>query len=276
MASTARRPAGTRWARRASGWSIPSTAPSAFVREIPFFSTQIALLRAGELVLGVSSAPRLRRARLGRGGRRCFPERPPGAREPHRGARRGRSISTGNLKSLTHGSPRWQRFGSLVRGVGRIRGYGDFVHYHLLARGALDVVIESDVNILDIAALTVIVREAGGTFTDLRRRGGGSRRPRACWPPTAPARRDARDPRSRADEHPPPVLLELDHRRKIQLAQAPAVSVSRTAPSVQRPSPNSSSTRSAKRAASVGSCSVVMTVRPARASSRNSPSTTSW
>jgi histidinol-phosphatase len=51
--------------------------------------------------------------------------------------------------------------------VSRIRGYGDFVHYHLLARGALDVVIESDVNILDIGALTVIVREAGGTFTEL-------------------------------------------------------------------------------------------------------------
>ena len=51
--------------------------------------------------------------------------------------------------------------------ISRIRGYGDFVHYHLLARGSLDVVIESDVNILDIAALTIIVREAGGTFTDL-------------------------------------------------------------------------------------------------------------
>jgi histidinol-phosphatase len=37
----------------------------------------------------------------------------------------------------------------------------------MLARGALDVVIESGINILDIAALTVIVREAGGTFTDL-------------------------------------------------------------------------------------------------------------
>ena len=48
-----------------------------------------------------------------------------------------------------------------------MRGYGDFVHYHLLARGALDAVIESDVNILDIAALAVIVREAGGSFTDL-------------------------------------------------------------------------------------------------------------
>jgi histidinol-phosphatase len=37
----------------------------------------------------------------------------------------------------------------------------------LLSRGALDAVIESDVNILDIAALTVLVEEAGGTFTDL-------------------------------------------------------------------------------------------------------------
>jgi len=64
-------------------------------------------------------------------------------------------------------SPRWARYGELVARVNRIRGYGDFVHYHLLARGALDAVIESDVNILDIAALTVLVEEAGGTFTDL-------------------------------------------------------------------------------------------------------------
>ncbi len=56
----------------------------------------------------------------------------------------------------------------MIGGINRIRGYGDFVHYHLLARGALDVVIESDVNILDIAALTVIVEEAGGKFTDLK------------------------------------------------------------------------------------------------------------
>jgi histidinol-phosphatase len=75
-------------------------------------------------------------------------------------------VSTGNLKTLA-ASPAWARFGALIGGINRIRGYGDFVHYHLLARGALDVVIESDVNILDIAALTVIVEEAGGRFTDL-------------------------------------------------------------------------------------------------------------
>jgi len=48
-----------------------------------------------------------------------------------------------------------------------VRGYGDFYHYHLLASGRIDLVVESDVNILDIAALAVIVREAGGVFTDL-------------------------------------------------------------------------------------------------------------
>src|SRR4029078_9971656 len=78
----------------------------------------------------------------------------------------GAIVSSGNLKTLAR-SPQWARFGDLLWRVNRIRGYGDFVHYHLLARGALDVVIESDVNILDIAALTVIVEEAGGKFTDL-------------------------------------------------------------------------------------------------------------
>src|SRR5580698_4373299 len=39
-------------------WLVdPIDGTKSFVRECPFFSTQIALLRAGELVLGVSSAP---------------------------------------------------------------------------------------------------------------------------------------------------------------------------------------------------------------------------
>ena len=64
----------------------------------------------------------------------------------------------------------WARFGKLVTRAQRIRGYGDFLHYHLLAAGKIDVVIESDVNILDIAALAVIVEAAGGRFTDLEGR----------------------------------------------------------------------------------------------------------
>ena len=75
-------------------------------------------------------------------------------------------VSTGNIKTLSRG-PRWAVLAQLLQSANRTRGYGDFYHYHLLAQGSLDLVIESDVNILDIAALTVIVREAGGVITDL-------------------------------------------------------------------------------------------------------------
>jgi len=76
------------------------------------------------------------------------------------------AVSTGNLKSLAL-SDGWTALGKVVADADRIRGYGDFYHYHLLAAGKIEAVIESDVNILDIAALSVIVEEAGGVFTDL-------------------------------------------------------------------------------------------------------------
>ena len=58
--------------------------------------------------------------------------------------------------------------GKIVSKADRIRGYGDFYHYHLLASGKIDVVIESDVNILDVAALSLIIEESGGVFTDFQ------------------------------------------------------------------------------------------------------------
>ncbi len=147
-------------------WLVdPIDGTKSFVRETPFFSTQIALMRAGELVLGVSSAPAYGElAWAERGGGAWLNDRP--VRVSSTAALGEAHVSGGNLKTLAGGA-QWARFGALIRQVSRIRGYGDFVHYHLLARGALDVVIESDVNILDVAALAVIVREAGGTFTDL-------------------------------------------------------------------------------------------------------------
>jgi histidinol-phosphatase len=70
------------------------------------------------------------------------------------------------MKSLAL-SPQWIAYGKLIARAHRIRGYGDFLHYHLLAAGKIDVVIETDVNILDIAACVAIVTEAGGRFTQL-------------------------------------------------------------------------------------------------------------
>ena len=150
-----------------SVWLVdPIDGTKSFVRECPFFSTQIALRRAGRLVLGVSSAPAYGElAWAEQGGGAYLNERP--IRVSGIAELASAIVSTGNLKSLAR-SAQWSRLGALIGRISRIRGYGDFVHYHLLARGSLDVVIESDVNVLDIAALTVIVREAGGTFTDLR------------------------------------------------------------------------------------------------------------
>ncbi len=76
------------------------------------------------------------------------------------------TLSIGNVGTLGQ-SAAWQALGVLAGEVHRLRGYGDFYHYHLLAAGKIDAVVESDVNILDIAALTVIVERAGGRFTDL-------------------------------------------------------------------------------------------------------------
>jgi histidinol-phosphatase len=148
-------------------WLVdPIDGTKSFVRECPFFSTQIALMRAGRMVLGVSSAPAYEElAWAEEGGGAWLNDKQ--IHVSRVGDLSGAIVSSGNLKSLAR-SAQWGRYGELIGKVNRIRGYGDFVHYHLLARGSLDVVIESDVNILDIAALTVLVREAGGTFTDLQ------------------------------------------------------------------------------------------------------------
>jgi histidinol-phosphatase len=147
-------------------WLVdPIDGTKAFVREYPLFSTQIALLRAGRLVLGVSSAPLY--------GELACAERGAGAWLNGRPLRvsdvatlEAAALSAGNLRTLASG-PGWARYGAVVARVDRIRGYGDFLHYHLLAAGKIDAVLESDVNILDIAALVTIVEEAGGRFTAL-------------------------------------------------------------------------------------------------------------
>lgn len=148
-------------------WLVdPIDGTKSFVSGYGMFSTQIALMHRGELVLGVSSAPAA--------GELAWATRGAGAsldgsrlRVSDVSTLSGASVSTGNLKTLANSS-QWARLGHVLAEANRTRGYGDYYHYHRLAAGQLDAVIESDVNILDIAALCVIVTEAGGIFTDLK------------------------------------------------------------------------------------------------------------
>ena len=147
-------------------WLVdPIDGTKGFVRQYPFFSTQIALMYRGEIVLGVSSGTMMNELAWAEKGHGAWlngkPLKISRIDNPDRAA-----VSTGNLKSLA-GSEGWNALGNIVERADRIRGYGDFYHYHLLAAGKIEAVIESDVNILDIAALSIIVTEAGGVFTNL-------------------------------------------------------------------------------------------------------------
>jgi histidinol-phosphatase len=153
-------------------WLVdPIDGTKSFVGGYGMFSTQIALMHEGQLVLGVSSAPAA--------GETAWATRNAGAlmdgsplHVSKRFALQDASVSTGNLQTMA-ASPQWARLGRIFAHANRTRGYGDYYHYHRLAAGQLDAVIESDVNILDIAALSVIVEEAGGVFTDLEGRPAG-------------------------------------------------------------------------------------------------------
>jgi len=148
-------------------WLVdPIDGTKSFIRGTPFFSTQIALMHRGELIVGVSNAPLYGQMAWAEQGGGAFLNDAP-IQTSATTDWRDVSVSTGNLKTLAASSTQWRAFGELVGKINRLRGYGDFCHYHMLAAGQVELVIESDVNILDIAALSVIVREAGGHFTDL-------------------------------------------------------------------------------------------------------------
>src|SRR5207245_7354770 len=76
------------------------------------------------------------------------------------------SLSYASLKG-------WEKIGKknqwaeLMDSVWRTRAYGDFWSYMLVAEGAVDVAAEPELELYDMAALDVIVREAGGSFTSL-------------------------------------------------------------------------------------------------------------
>jgi histidinol-phosphatase len=147
-------------------WLVdPIDGTKSFVKRYGMFSTQIALMHKGEIILGVSCAPAMNEL--------VWATRGGGAHDENGQLHVSKvsdisqaSISTGNIQSLAAGD-QWSALGRILAKTNRTRGYGDYYHYHRLAAGQLDAIIESDVNILDIAALYVIVTEAGGVFSDL-------------------------------------------------------------------------------------------------------------
>lgn len=149
-------------------WLVdPIDGTKSFIRGMPFYSTQIALAVDQELVVGVSNAPAYGERLVAIVNEGVWLNDTPVQSRQDVVTVEEAFLSSGNLASLAGDAAAWQRYGRLVSRVRRVRGYGDFCHYHQLCCGQTDLIVESDVNILDIAALTVCVRAAGGIITDL-------------------------------------------------------------------------------------------------------------
>ena len=152
-------------------WVIdPIDGTKNYVRGVPVWATLIGLMDSDEVVVGVVSAPAL--------GRRWWAARGGGA-WTGRGltkATRCRVSEVAKLEdaSLSYsGVTGWEDSGrlagflGLARSVWRTRAFGDFWSHVLVAEGAVDISAEPEVTLWDLAALQVVVEEAGGIFTDL-------------------------------------------------------------------------------------------------------------
>jgi histidinol-phosphatase len=151
-----------------------------YVRGVPVWATLIALMEGDEPVVGLVSAPAL--------GRRWWAAKGHGAYAGRHTAA-ATAIAVSGVRRLADASfcfsdlVGWEQNGrlgailDLMRSTWRNRAYGDFYGHMLVAEGAVDIMVEPELSLWDVAALVPIVTEAGGTFTDLAGRpgpGGGS------------------------------------------------------------------------------------------------------
>jgi histidinol-phosphatase len=154
-------------------WIVdPIDGTKSYVRGVPVWATLLALEQDGELVLGVVSAPALaRRWWATRGAGAFVSDGLDGG-----GPRRLRVSAVHELQDAQlcfGGFEEWRERGRLEGLVElsarcwRTRGYGDFWQYMLVAEGALEISLDPDVSLWDLAAPMVVVTEAGGRFTDL-------------------------------------------------------------------------------------------------------------
>ena len=148
-------------------WVIdPIDGTSNFVRGIPVWASLIALTHSEHgAVVGVVSAPAL--------GRRWWAARGLGAVANGRTCRVSSTALLDEAQVCVTFSKGWDEAGltdelvAIQQAAYRARGFGDFWQHMLVAEGAIDLAIDTiGLEPYDLAAVMVVVEEAGGTFTD--------------------------------------------------------------------------------------------------------------
>jgi histidinol-phosphatase len=167
-------------------WVIdPIDGTKNFMRGVPTWATLIALVQVDqsgveEVIVGIASAPALARRWSAAKGQGAFVRFNSGSidelSDEFDASSNEKKISVSKVSSLTDASisysdfigwgDRLEPFQKMLANAWRTRGIGDFWSHMLVAEGAVDVAIEPSLALWDMAALDIIVREAGGTFTN--------------------------------------------------------------------------------------------------------------
>ena len=152
-------------------WIVdPIDGTKSYVRGIPVWGTLLALEEDGEMVVGLGSAPALGRRWWAATGLGAFTRS--GLDDAPRRMHVSGVRELGDAHLCFGGLEEWREAGRLdaLLDLGsrcwRTRGYGDLLGYMLVAEGVLEIATDPAVSLWDLAAPMVIVREAGGRFTD--------------------------------------------------------------------------------------------------------------
>jgi histidinol-phosphatase len=167
-------------------WVIdPIDGTKNFMRGVPTWATLIALVQVDasgveEVLVGIASAPALARRWSAAKGHGAFVRFTAGniddVSEEFDGSSSEKKILVSKVGALSDASisysdfvgwgDRLEPFQTMLAIAWRTRGIGDFWSHMLVAEGAVDIAIEPKLAVWDMAALDIIVREAGGTFTN--------------------------------------------------------------------------------------------------------------
>jgi len=160
-------------------WVIdPIDGTKNFMRGVPTWATLIALVQkqndGSEVVTtGVVSAPALFRRWYASTGTGAFVivngDKPKRISVSQVAKVEDASISYSDLIGW---GDRLESFQHLLQSAWRTRAHGDFWSHMLVAEGAVDIAAEPSLALWDMAALDIIVREAGGRFTNLDGKNG--------------------------------------------------------------------------------------------------------
>ena len=172
-------------------WVIdPIDGTKNFMRGVPIWATLIALVEVNssgveEVIVGVVSAPALSRrwsAARGLGAYVRFYSHNGLNEDLDTNESLEKRIKVSKVSTISDASisysdfvgwgSRLEPFQKMLNSAWRTRAIGDFWSHMLVAEGSIDVAIEPSLALWDMAALEIIVREAGGIFTDISGRNG--------------------------------------------------------------------------------------------------------